>query len=80
MNPKHINVRMCPKTGDLWLTHEKLNKPIKRVANITAHVYLALAADLVLENGTESVSRDIKFSDGKPIRITVESLPVEAVD
>lgn len=41
MNPKHLMVRMDPKTGDLWLTEERFRKPIKRISNITAHVLLA---------------------------------------
>lgn len=74
MNPKHANVRLDRKTGELWLTEERLRKPVKRVANITSHVYLALASDLMVENGTENVTRDIKFADGSVVRITVENI------
>jgi hypothetical protein len=77
MNPKHLSVRMDPKTGDLWLTEERFRKPIKRIANITSPVLLALAADIVAEEGTASTTRDVKFSDGHRIRITVEDLPHE---
>lgn len=77
MNPKHIRVRMDPATGDLWLTEERYRKPIKRVANITQHIYLALCADLVLQEGTTSVERDIKFSDGFSATITIKTKETE---
>ena len=65
---------MHPETGDLWLTEERFRKPVKRIANINHHVLLALAADLTAENGTKTVTRDIKFSDGKAIRVTIEEV------
>jgi hypothetical protein len=74
MNPNKLSVRMDTETGDLWLTEEKYRQPIKRVANITQHVYLALCADLVMESGTKRVERDVKFADGSAIRITLEEL------
>lgn len=80
MNPKHLMVRMDPKTGDLWLTEERFRKPIKRISNITAHVLLALASDIVAEANTVSTTRDVKFSDGHRIRITIEDLPTEDQD
>lgn len=61
MNPKHLSVRMDRETGDLWLTEERYRKPIKRIANITPHVLLALCADLIAEEGSLEVSRDITF-------------------
>lgn len=74
MNPKHVMVRMDRETGELWLTEERFRKPIKKVANITSHVLLALAADLVAEDRTQNVTRDIRFSDGQAIRITIEDI------
>lgn len=70
MNPKHLNVRMDPVTGDLWLTEERRHKPIRKVSNITAHVLLALSAELTSVEHSIDVSRDVKFNDGHIIRIT----------
>jgi hypothetical protein len=72
MNPKHLSVRMDRETGALWLTEERYRKPIKRVADLTAPIFLAMCADLVAEEGTKSVTRDMKFSDGFVARLTVE--------
>lgn len=77
MNPKHAMVRMDRETGDLWLTEERFRKPIRKVANITNHVLLALSADLVAEDNTTNVTRDIRFSDGQVIRITIEAITDE---
>lgn len=74
MNPKKLNVRMHPETGDLWLTEEAFRKPPKRIANITAHVLLALSAELTSVDGSKSLTRDVKFSDGMAIRITAEMI------
>lgn len=74
MNPKHLSVRMDPKTGDLWLTEEKVRKPIRKIANITAPVLLALSAELVAEDNTKAFTRDVRFSDGTAIRITAEMI------
>lgn len=75
MNPKHLSVRMDRVSGDLWLTEEKYKKPIKRVANITAHVLLALCADLMAEEGTEEVTRDVRFNDGSQVQIVIKPVP-----
>jgi hypothetical protein len=74
MNPKHLSVRMDPKTGDLWLTEERFRKPIKKVANITAPVLLALSAELTSVDNSQSLTRDVRFSDGTAIRITAEMI------
>lgn len=66
---KHLSVRMDRATGDLWLWNEQRHQ---RVANITHHVLLALCADVVAEDGSKSVSRDVRFADGTVARITAE--------
>lgn len=82
MNPKNLSVRMDRDTGDIWLTEEKRFEPIKRIKNITGDVILALAADIVAVNNTKETSRDVKFSDGGHIRLTVTDLnqPEGSVD
>lgn len=77
MNPKYLNVRMDRMTGEFWLTFEKLRSPIKRVANLTAHVLLCLTADLTADENTYHVKRDVKLGDGFRARITVERAPPE---
>jgi hypothetical protein len=74
MNPKKLNVRMHPETGDLWLTEERVRQTPKPIANITAHVLLALSAELTSVDGSKSLTRDVKFSDGMAIRITAEMI------
>ncbi len=75
MNPKHLKVRLDKDTGNLWLTLEKYAQPIKRVADITNHVLLAFAADIVVQDDTQLVTREVQFADGTRIRLTVEELP-----
>ena len=77
MNPKHLSVRMDRETGALWLTEEKYRKPPRRVADLTAPVLLALCADLVAEDGTQEVTRDVKFNDGFAARITISVIEKE---
>ncbi len=72
MNPKHLHVRADRETGDLWLTEERYAKPIRRVKNITAPVLLAMSAELTSVENSPVLTRDVKFSDGTAIRITVE--------
>lgn len=72
MNPKHVGVRLDRETGDIWLTEERFRKPIKKVANITSNVLLALCADLIAVDSTEEVTRDVKFPDGFEARITIK--------
>ncbi len=74
MNPKYFSVRMDRVTGEIWLTIEKFQQPVKRVKMITSDVILALAADIVAVNDTRSTSRDIRFSDGTHIRLLVQDL------
>lgn len=78
MNPKHLHVRMDRHTGDLYLTEEKMNKPIRRVKNITAPVFGALAAELFNDPELKPWEREIGFSDGTKARITVEYIGDEA--
>lgn len=72
MNPKHLHVRMDRNTGDLYLTEEKLNKPIRRVKNITAAVFGAMAAELFSDPNHAPWEREIGFTDGTKARILVE--------
>ena len=74
MNPKSLNVRVDRDTGDLWLTEEKYRKPSRKIANITAHVLLALSAELTAEDGSDSLTREVRFSDDMVIRVTVQML------
>lgn len=80
MNPKHLSVRMDRETGALWLTEEKYRKPPRRVVDLTAPVLLALCADLVAEDGTQEVTRDVKFNDGFAARITISVIEKEDQD
>lgn len=54
---------------------------IRRVKNITDQVLLALCADLVAQDDTASVSRDVRFAeaDGRhwTARITIEAIEGE---
>ena len=75
MNPKHLHLRTDPKTGDIWITEERRNDPaIRRIKNVTNDVLLALCADVISVDGTSSVSREVKFSDGIVVRVIVERL------
>lgn len=80
MNPKHLSVRMDRETGALWLTEEKYRKPPRRVVDLTAPVLLALCADLVAEDGTQEVTRDVKFNGGFAARITISVIEKEDQD
>lgn len=80
MNPKHVGVRLHPETGDLWLTEERYRQRPKMVSNINGPVLLALAADMVAVDGTRRQTRDVLFSDGTAIRITVEQIEKEEGD
>lgn len=80
MKPDHFRIRIDRNTGDLWLTMEKPRQPMKRIAKMTDHILLALCADLFAEDGTKAIERDIKFSDGTAVRLTVSDItdPVQA--
>lgn len=71
---KNIGVRMDQQTGDLWLVEERPREPIRRIKNITGDVLLALSAEIVAVEGTKSATREVQFSDGCVIRLTVEEL------
>lgn len=77
MNSKHLSVRMDRTNGDLWLTLEKPYNPVRRVKNITGDVLLALSAEIVSVDGTKEAHRDVEFSDGTKIRLTVTDLTPE---
>ncbi len=72
MKAKNIRLRMDRMTGRIWLVEERPNFPIKRLRDATDDVVLSLAADITAEAGTKEVHRDIEFSDGAKIRLTVE--------
>lgn len=74
MKAKHISVRMDRTNGDLWLTEERLREPVRRIKNITGDVLLALSAEIVSVDGTKEAHRDVEFSDGTKIRLTVTDL------
>ena len=74
MNPKYLNVRMNPETGDLWLTEERFRKPIRKITNITGHVMLCLCAEANKEGGDRGLSKEVRFSDGSVMRITIENI------
>ncbi len=74
MNPKRLHVRVNPESGDLWLTEERLGKPPRRVKNITADVLLAMSAELTSVDESPQLTREIKFSDGMAIRVTLDLL------
>lgn len=75
MKPANLTIRLDPSSGDIWLTEERRNDPrIKRIKNVTQDVLMALCADVTSQDGTKSVSRDIRFSDDVVIRITVEEV------
>lgn len=76
MDLKKLSVRMDRADGSLWLVREAPKKPIKLV-ELTASIMLALCADLVAEEGTKEVSRDIKFNDGFAARVTVKVISDE---
>jgi len=80
MNPKNLNIRMDRETGHMWLTEERYRQPIKKVANIDAHVLLCLCADLYHEDGTKEVIRDVKFADGTRARILIRDITGEPED
>lgn len=72
---KHLNIRLDPKSGDIWLTQERPNDPaIRRIKNVTNDVLMAMCADAIAMEGTRSLSRDVRFSDGVVFRITVEEV------
>lgn len=75
MSPKKLSVRMDRATGNLWLTEEKYRQNPRKIKDITQDVYLAMCADLEMETGTKSVSREIRFGDGTAARITIEDIP-----
>jgi len=74
MNPKFLHVRMDKISGDIYLVEERPRKPLRRLKNLTSDIYFVLAADILVEENTKSASREIRFSDGKGIKITVEEI------
>ena len=72
MNPKNLSVRMDRETGALWLTEEKYRKFPRKIVELTNAIMLSLCADLVAEEGTTSVEREIQFADGTRASVTVK--------
>lgn len=72
-----MGIRMNPKDGRIWLTEEKYLGVVKPLKDVTKDVLLAMASDIVIEDGNKSVSRDIRFSDGAILRVTVEDVTKE---
>jgi len=77
VKPKNIRLRMDPNDGEIWLVEEKPNMPIRRLKKMTDDVILSLAADVTTVDGTKKTERDIQFSDGHRIRLTIEHLDPE---
>lgn len=77
MKPKNIRLRMDRNNGDIWLVEERPNEPIKRLRNATDDVIRSLCADITAEEGTNKVIREMRFSDGMLIRLTVEAVTDE---
>lgn len=74
MNPKRLHVRVDRESGELWLTEERLGKPLRRVKNITADVLLAMSSELTSVDNSPQLTREIKFADGMAIRVTIDLL------
>ena len=74
MKAHHYNVRADRQTGQLFLVEERRGKPIKRLADLTQPILLALAADVLADINLQKTERDINFSDGGIIRISVEDI------
>lgn len=74
MKPKNIRIRMDKDTGALWLVEEAPFKPIRRLRECTGDVLLALSAEIVAVDGTKQAIREVQFSDGAMIRLTIEDL------
>ena len=77
MKTKNIRLRMDPKDGEIWLVEEKPYQPIRRLKKMTDDVILSLAADVTAVDRTKKTERDIKFSDGHRIKLTIEHLDPE---
>jgi len=69
MNPKHFQIRVCPNTRTLWLTHAKAGQT-RRIKGIEQEVLWALCADLSVtqdeDNATTAIERSVVFADGMP--------------
>lgn len=71
MNPKNLRVRLEPKTERLILTEDKAGR-VRRLADIHDHVMLAFAAELTAEENALTLTKEIRFSDGAVIRVSME--------
>lgn len=72
MNSKHFKVRLDPKTCELWLTFEKPGHPIRRIKNINNDVMLSFCAEAERHGGSGGLEKDVIFSDGSVLRITIQ--------
>lgn len=72
MNAKYLSIRTDPKNGDMWLVDQRPNDPrVRRIKDVTNDILMAMCADAIAMEGTRSLSRDVRFSDGVVFRITV---------
>jgi len=71
-NPKHLFLRANRDDGTIWITYERFREPIRPVKDVTNEVLLALCADLSADGVTQTIEREVKFSDGWNCKVTVE--------
>jgi hypothetical protein len=76
MKSKDYRIRVDRRTGEFFLTLEKRNQPMKRLANITEEILLCLCADINADGEGIGTIREIKFDDGSVVRLTVEDLGI----
>lgn len=69
---------MDRETGDFWIVEERYKpgqpRTVRRILNVTGPFLLAFCADLYEVNGTEEVTRDVKFPSGAMARITAREI------
>ena len=80
MNPKKLTIQMDRTTGALFLVERRFNKPVRRVVDMTAEILLALCSDLIAQEGTKEVKRNIKFGDGFAAQVSVREITQEEYD
>lgn len=79
MKFKNVRLRLDPNDGEVWLVEEKPLSPIRRLKKVTDDVILALAADVTSVDGTKKTEREVQFSDGHRIKLTIEHLDPEEI-
>lgn len=63
MNGKHFSIRMDRQTGDFWIAYAPRGAVPRRVRNVTQDILLALCADLIAEDNSEAVEREVWFAE-----------------